>query len=294
MGKQISRNFQAILFGFNIVCGVCFPALALSHNEPSVEFKNQGKVVTTLTLKNLASIAPPVSLKIFEIHENKNRVYKSYAARILFDNIYGKEWKNAEEVVLVALDGYQASIPVSKFLTHDAYFAFAYDDHSPFKMTNRLQNNEQVQLRPLYLIWDNLKSKALLTEGVSDMPYQIKSIELATFATLFPNLSPPAAASAEARRGFLHFRKHCMTCHTINGEGGNKAPELNFPVSVVEYIKPEYLSRWIENPSSIRHNTRMPGLAQSIPNRTKVVQEILAYLKAMSTAKRNPKRNDRR
>ena len=76
----------------------------------------------------------------------------------------------------------------------------------------------------------------------------------------------------------------------INGEGGDKAPELNYPTSVVEYIKPEYLTRWIENPSSIRHNTLMPGLAQEIPNRANVTKEIIAYLKAMSTTKRSPKR----
>ena len=81
-----------------------------------------------------------------------------------------------------------------------------------------------------------------------------------------------------------------MACHTINGEGGGKASELNYPVSVVEYIKPEYLTRWIENPASIRYNTLMPALAMEIPNRAMVTQEIIAYLRAMSAAKRKPKK----
>jgi len=237
-------------------------------------------------------LAPAVSLKIFEIHEKRGHIYKAYSARAIFDKTFGKDWEKAGEIVFISMDGYQASIPVTKFLSYDAYFAFAHDDDSPFTMTNVLQNNEAVPLWPLYLIWDNIKSTVLIEDGASDMPYQVKSIELTAFATRFPNLSPPANASAEAQYGFMHFRKYCMACHRINGEGGGKAPELNYPTSVVEYIKPEYLTRWIENPSSIRHNTLMPGLAQEIPNRAKVTKEIVAYLKAMSTTKRRPKRQD--
>ncbi|RFC31542.1 MAG: Cytochrome c, mono- and diheme [Candidatus Nitrotoga sp. MKT] len=294
MNNRISRNFQNIFLTLIAVCGnvVCLPTLAFSQSDIGIEFKDKGQIVKTLTLSDLATVAPAVSLKIFEIHEKKDRVYKAYPARSLFDNIFGKEWEKAEEVVFISMDGYQASIPIAKFLSYEAYFAFAHDSDSRFMMTNILQNNEVVQLGPLYLIWDNKKSKELLEDGASDMPYQVKSIELTAFATRFPNLSPPAKVSAEVQRGFLHFRKYCMACHMINGEGGGKAPELNYPTSVVEYIKPEYLTRWIESPSSIRHNTLMPGLAQEIPDRASVTQEIIAYLKAMSTVKRSPKPKD--
>ena len=293
MSNRISRNFQNIFLALVAICGnVCLLAPAFSQSDVSIEFKDKDQIVKTLTLSDLATVVPAVSLKIFEIHEKKDHIYKAYPARALFDKSFGKEWTTAEEIVFISMDGYQASIPVAKFLSHDAYFAFAHDDDSPFTMTNILQNNEVVQLGPLYLIWDNIKSKVLLEDGASDMPYQVKSIELTAFTTRFPNLSPPAKASAEVQLGFLHFRKYCMACHMINGEGGGKAPELNYPTSVVEYIKPEYLTRWIENPSSIRHNTLMPGLAQEIPNREKVTKEIIEYLKAMSTTKRSPKHQD--
>jgi mono/diheme cytochrome c family protein len=290
MSNPISRNFQNIFLILVAICGnVCLPTLAFSQSNIGIEFKVKDQIVKILTLSDLTIVVLAVSLKIFEIHEKKDQIYKAYPARALFDKSFGKEWMKAEEIVFISMDGYQASIPVTKFLSHDAYFAFAHDDDSPFMMTNILQNNEVVQLGPLYLIWDNMKSKVLLEDGASDMPYQVKSIELTTFAIRFPNLSPPAKASAEVRRGFLHFRKYCMACHMINGEGGGKAPELNYPTSVVEYIKPEYLTRWIENPSSIRQNSLMPGLAQEIPNRAKVTKEIIAYLKAMSTTKRSPR-----
>lgn len=289
MDNRISKNIRDIFLVFITICTcIGFPKPAFSQNDLRIEFRNQNQPIKSLTLSDLASFIPAVSLKIFEIHEQANQTYKAYPARELLDKILGKQWKKAEEIVFLSIDGYQASIPVEKFLSHDAYFAIAHDDNSPFTMTNKLQNNEVVPLGPLYLIWDNVKSRVLLQEGASDMPYQIKSIELTTFASRFPGVSPPAKAAAEVQRGFLHFRKYCMSCHTLNGEGGGKAPELNYPTSVVEYIRPEYLARWIENPSSIRQNTRMPGLAPEIPDRTRVTKEIISYLKAMTLARRNP------
>ncbi|MEO6421347.1 MAG: cytochrome c [Candidatus Nitrotoga sp.] len=296
MNNQKPGNFRKFFQTLVAICSIfCLPAPAFpafTQSDIGIEFKDKNKIVKILTLSEIATDVPVVTIKIFEIHEKKEQTYKAYSARTLFDKTFGKEWKTSEEIVFISMDGYQASIPIAKFFSHDAYFAFAHDDDTSFAMTNILQNNEEVHLGPLYLIWDNINSKVLLEDGASDMPYQVKSIELTTFANRFPNLFPPAEASEEVRHGFLHFRKYCLACHRINGEGGGKAPELNYPTSVVEYIKPEYLTRWIENPSSIRHNTLMPGLALETPNRAKVTKEIIAYLKAMSTIKRSPKRQD--
>lgn len=252
----------------------------------AIEFKDGDKIINRLPLDALDKIASAQSLRIYESHEKKERVYQVYSVQSLFDQIFGKDWKAADEIVFLCQDGYQPSIPVAKFLAYDAYFAFASADGSPFTLTNVLQNNEIVELGPLYLVWDNLKSRALLDEGASDMPYQVIGIELTSFTRRFPNLFPPTDASQEAQMGFLHFRKHCIACHTLNGQGGGKAPELNYPVSVTEYIKPNYLRRWIDNPSSIRYNTTMPALAAETPERASIIEEIIAYLKVMSKTKR--------
>ncbi len=289
-GMRVARNFRHIQLMLVALCGNVFlPAPVFSQNNINIEFKDQGRVVRTLSLAELGSSTAAVSLKIFEAHEKKERTYQVYPVRSLFEHIFGKGWEQAEEIVFTSADGYQPSIPVAKFLAYDAYFAFSNTDNAPFTLINVLQNNELVQLGPLYLVWDNLKSQTLLADGASGMPYQVIGIELTAFATRFPNLSPPVQASLQAQRGFLHFRKHCMACHTVNGEGGGKAPELNYPASVVEYLKPDYLTRWIMNPASVRYNTLMPPLATEIPNRIIVTQEIIAYLKAMSSAKRRPK-----
>ncbi len=67
------------------------------------------------------------------------------------------------------------------------------------------------------------------------------TIDLISFSERFPNMSPPKNSSEKAKKGFLAFHKYCLSCHTINGEGGEKSIELNYPVSVTEYIKASWL-----------------------------------------------------
>ncbi len=269
--------------------GICLPALASPQHHADVEFKKNGRIVKTVPVQDLSMSVAAISVSVFEVHEKKNRTYTAHPVRELFNKVFGAGWESSGEILFTSTDGYRASIPVSKFVAYDAYLAVAQDG-LPFTMVNTLQNNELVELGPLYLVWDNIKSRVLRDEGASDVPYQVRSIELTTSMKHISNASPPDNASAEVRRGFGHFRKHCMACHAVNGDGGHKAPELNYPTSVVEYIKPGYLARWIDNPAGIRHGTLMPSLSHGIPDREMVARQIIAYLVAMSATKRDPGR----
>ena len=295
----INMKFTGMYLRIAASLFVCLPAWVLqpleasAQNPPRVEFRKDGQTVKVFSVDDLVAIGTAVPLKVFEAHEKEDRIYRAIPTRPVFDRIFGKDWEKARQMVFTSIDGYQPSVPVEKFLAHKAYLAFAHEDGSPFTMTNKLQNNENVPLGPLYLVWDNIGSKALLESGASDMPYQIKTIELKS-EDPFSNLAPPRGSSEHVRRGFEHFRKYCVSCHTVNGEGGGKAPELNYPLSVTEYIKPEYLKRWIEHPQSIRYNTTMPALGQEVPNRDRVADEIIAYLKMMSIRKRPPEKSSDR
>jgi mono/diheme cytochrome c family protein len=119
-------------------------------------------------------------------------------------------------------------------------------------------------------------------------PYQVVGVDLVTFAERFPNLAPPKASAAGVNRGFLIFRQECATCHTINGEGGNKAPELNYPTSVTEYFKEAWLRKWITEPTSLRYNTTMPALNKNDPHWKRHLDDVVAYLKAMAGNKKKP------
>lgn len=254
----------------------------------TLTFKDRGVVVKTLSLEQLAALSAPRTLTVFEPHEDANRSYTGFPMAAVLDGVYGTRWKEAEELLVTCADGYQPSVSIEKLKRWTSVLATKHGDGSRFTMKNGHQN-ETVELGPYYLIWDNLKEPALRAEGGTDWPYQVVGIELIDFASRFPKLAPPKDASESAKRGFLAFRRSCMTCHTINGEGGAKAVELNYPVNVTEYFREEWLSRWIDAPSSIRFNTTMPGLDPSLPGRANVIGDLLAYLKAMKGRKVDPR-----
>ncbi len=251
-------------------------------------FKNHGKLFKNLSLEQLEKITPPTTIVIFEPHELENRRFTGFPLNSLLTAVYGKDLKTAEEILFTCLDGYQPSIPSIKFKKYSSYLVYASPDKREFTLGNKLQNNELVELEPFYLVWDNIAHPELKAEGESDWPYQVTTIDLINFPDRFPNMAPPKNSSKEVKNGFLSFRKNCVPCHTINGEGGGKSVDLNYPVSVTEYYKEPGLIRWIDNPASIRYNTTMPALNPNAKDRETIIRNIIAYLKAMKDNKRKP------
>jgi len=76
-----------------------------------------------------------------------------------------------------------------------------------------------------------------------------------------------------------------MKCHSINGDGGHVGPELNYPVSVAAYRRPEWLMRFILNPQSMDADSKMIPFYRGIGNREELVGDIIEYLNAMKLVK---------
>ncbi len=273
------RSLLLILFSF----------VAFQANAQELTFKNKNYQLQKLSLENIRQQFSVKEVKVYEPHEMREVTYKGIAMRDLLQSVYKSDWQKMEEILFTCVDGYQPSIPMAQFLKYDAYLVFSRTDDPKFMVTNKLQNNEKVPLGPFYLVWDNLKDKALQAEGANGWPYQVVAMDLIRFADRFPALSPPEKASSEVKHGFLEFRKHCLNCHRINGEGAEKAVELNYPVNVTEYFRKEFLVRWIDNPASIRYGTLMPALNPSLPDRAKTIRSIVAYLEGMKAKKVAPK-----
>lgn len=251
-------------------------------------FKDHSKVIKTLSLEQIGKLIPAKTVIVFEPHESENREYVGFPINTLFIEVYGEKWKGAEEILFTCLDGYQPSIPSARFKKYPAYVVYGRADKKEFTLINKLQSNELVQLGPLYLVWDNLNHPELKAEGGEGWPYQVAAIDLISFSDRFPNMAPPKNSSEAVKSGFIAFRKHCITCHTINGEGGGKSVELNYPVNVTEYFEESWLVRWIDKPTTIKHNTTMPALNPDLKDRETTIRDIIAYLKAMKDNKRKP------
>jgi cytochrome c2 len=258
-----------------------------SHSQELV-FKKHGKEVKTLSLTQLEKLTQAQTVTVFEPSESENRRYKGFPVNNLLTGIYGDEWKETEEILFICSDGYQKSIPSREFQEYPSYLVYTNPDKREFTLLNKLQNNQLVELGPYYLVWDNISHPELQAQGASHWPYQVTTIDLINFRDRFPNMAPPENSPMNVKNGFIAFRQYCMACHTINGEGGKKSVELNYPVSVTEYIKEPWLIKWIDNPTSMRFNTTMPGLNPNAKGRETVIRDIIAYLKAMKNNKRKP------
>jgi mono/diheme cytochrome c family protein len=188
-----------------------------------------------------------------------------------------------EDLLFVALDGYARTAPGSQLAEGGAYLAL--DDagrvargESGFDPIDR----RQVDAGPFYLVWTGA--------GKNDghrypWPYQLARIERTRFEDRFPHTVPSGEPEGSpARAGFAIFRRECVSCHAINGEGGAVGPELNVPQSIVEYREPAMIKAYIRNPAAFRYTTMPahPHLSDAD------LDGLVAYFTAMSARKHDP------
>lgn len=260
---------------------------ALVSASDSIVFKRHGKPVATLEGDAIRNYHPSV-IEVDDPAALEKIRYEAVPFRSLLSRVYGHSWKKEEEILFTCSDGFQPSIPVKTILEYTPALAFRREG-ADFEILNRAHGKEDVKLGPYYLIWDNLNEPKVKTEGGEIWPYQLTTIDIIRFEDRFPRLTPPKGAGASAKRGFLVFRKNCMSCHTMNGEGGTRGVELNYPVNVTRYFKTAWLERWIDDPRSVRFSTTMPAISKDLPKRKRKIADVIEYLKAMDRRKIKPK-----
>lgn len=262
-------------------------ATAVAEPESKIEFKLKGGQIKSFTLAQLQKQFGTEKVTVLEEHEEKKqKTYLAIPLQPILMSVYGDAMPGLDEVLFTCLDGYQPSIALTKVVGHRNWLAYANADGSPFRFKDK--TGKEIEYGPFYLIWDNVRDPLIKAEGDEDWPYQLSSVDLILFTSRFGSLAPPPNSPAAVKRGFVAYRKQCFQCHTINGEGGAKGFELNYPVNVTEYFKESYLKKWIDNPASIRYNATMPQLNPAYPQRKAMINDIITYLKAMKKRKVAP------
>ena len=93
---------------------------------------------------------------------------------------------------------------------------------------------------------------------------------------LFPDSSDK---SESVNRGYMVFKKNCISCHSLNLEGGAVGPELNVPKNILEYEDSNFLKEFIANPNSFRARSKMPSFGSILsPQELNDVLEYLAWM----------------
>jgi cytochrome c2 len=255
---------------------------AYAGEAPRLAFSRHDEPVTTRDLDALKGVAPVEEVRVHEPYELRTARFAALPFDQVLDAIYTPSWRDEEELLFTCSDGYQPTVPVARFLGHRAWLAFDRVDRAGFAIEKRESGElREVALGPFYLIWDNLEDATIRQESDYGWPYQLVGVDLIRSRDRFPKMTPPADAPAEVLAGFGAFRVHCSKCHRVHGEGGQIGPELASAASPLAHRDPDWLRTWIVDPKRILPEARMPALNPSLPDRERVVKEILAYLHAM-------------
>ncbi len=135
---------------------------------------------------------------------------------------------------------------------------------------------------PFYPIF--LPAPELPEEEHWNPPFCVSKVEFTKSKTDRSNASPQGLPEDHpAMKGSRQFEQRCAVCHSINGIGGAVGPELNRPLSVVEYWDREALRQLMKDPSKVRANSKMPAFHL----KDEMIDEILAYLDWMAQEKKD-------
>ncbi len=254
-----------------------FLVLGLAAAAQDLDVRREGKSLKRLSLKQLKAEFPSQTLVL----DQGLRKYWVLPLRPLLEKVYGKLSSDADTTfVFVCKDGYRAPVPAPELLRYPSFLAYACSDGKEFRWEGK-------ELGPFYLVWDTQRFPQREKDG--SWPYQVVAIEQASFARAYSKVALGPQATPQQKRGLALFRKHCLSCHSINGQGGHLGVDLNSPVSVTEYIQPAYLARIIDNPKAVRHGASMPGLDPKLPQRAQAIADLIAYLKAKARPSAPPK-----
>ena len=228
--------------------------------------------------------APAATVTVYEPHLSVGDAhtavdYVGYPAVDVMARLFGPDWQSeAETIEFRALDGYVSRLPVERFLTEGAFIVFMRGDGSPFTVDNLAQNETDVPLGPYYLIWDNIGNPALLEEGARNWPYQVAEVNLVTLSDAA--LLPPGL-DERFHEGAALAKTHCLSCHLVNGYGGEKF-EANLAEVAKVYDEAEFV-RLVLAPLSVLEETTMPPLSDRLDEqeRRRIAKALFDYLVAL-------------
>lgn len=185
-----------------------------------------------------------------------------------------------DSFLLRARDGYAKPASGARLVEPGGFLAFAdaeraTGDDPGWQPIDR----KQADPGPFYVVWTEPRQA---DPTRYPWPYQLNTIEIASLDSVYPHVLPRgAAADSPPYDGYKIFRNECIACHAINREGGTVGPELNVPLSIVEYRPVEQIKAYIRNPAAFRY-TSMPAHPDLSDAQ---LDQLIAYFTAMKALK---------
>jgi mono/diheme cytochrome c family protein len=230
--------------------------LAAPAAEPALRFERPGAGPRTVTAAELGAACKAETVEVADPYYERRKRFLAWPLACVLEQGLGAPGADfsGQEVLLRALDGYTRATEGAVLLEPGGYLAFA-DADRPRGGFDPI-DYRQADPAPFYVIWKGAGEQDVVRYP---WPYQLAEIAVVRVEDRFPHAVPAGAApGSPAARGFAVFRRNCLQCHAINGDGGRVGPELNVPRSIVEYRPEAQLRAFIRDPQQFRY-TQMPA-----------------------------------
>ncbi len=251
--------------------------------EPALTLKN-GDQVLVFRRADLLKRKDIKTLKINydPTYPDKKMTYRAVPLASLFESMTVPQDATLQ---FQCLDGFSAPIDVERVLNKNKEKSVAYlaIEEKKKKWPAIKAAVDSQSAGPFYLVWMNPKASNI---GQEEWPFQLVGFEFkpslkTSYPKIFPNEKIPLDHSIS--RGFGVFKKNCFSCHTMNLQGEAKlGPDLNVPMSPVEYFKEETLKMLIRNPQSLRTwpQSKMSAFSKEVmPDQE--LDDLMDYFKHM-------------
>lgn len=268
-----------------------------SETDESLRFRIADERVASLSRADITASCELERVTVDDPYYERSMTFLACPLGPLLERGFGKEAAELAKAhfFLRARDGYTRPADGVQLLATGGWIALADAELAPNRGSGliagsatsgspfRAIDRRQVDPAPYYMIWSE--------PGQQDphrwpWPYQWVEIEMAPFASRFPWMEPRGEEpGSPPMRGYASFRRQCVSCHSINGDGGKVGPELNVPKSIVEYRPAAQIKAYIRNPESFRY-TSMPAHPDLDDA---ALDDLLAYFRAMSLRKHDPR-----
>ena len=263
-----------------LACACC--AARARAEEAVLRFLRTGEPARVVSAAELAAACEESVVAVEDPYYGRAKRFRAWPHACVLERGLGQPAAAlaGEEVLLRALDGYTRASEGAVLIEPGGYVAFA-DADRPQGGFDPL-DYRQADPAPFYVIWKGPGEKDVVRYP---WPYQLAEIEVARVEERYPHAVPiDAPPGSPARRGFELFRRSCLQCHAINGDGGRVGPELNVPQSIVSYRPEAQLRAFIRNPQQFRY-TQMPANPQLSEAD---LDALLAYFRHMSAHRFDP------